>query len=161
MLARAAAAAVGPRAGGAGSRTATHAWNGRSTAPFAAECQSEVDETFVGGLAKNKHKDKRGKGGGTGGVGSGKTPIVGAVKRKGNVIARVIENVRADTLCDFVREAVSHKVSLLSAPTNGRVTGSLTRNIRTRPLTTPRANMSSARFILKQSKASGPSSSAA
>src|SRR5713101_4368061 len=32
----------------------------------------EVDETFVGGLAKNKHKDKRGKGGGTGGVGSGK-----------------------------------------------------------------------------------------
>jgi transposase-like protein len=51
----------------------------------------EVDETFVGGLAKNKHKDKRGKGGGTGGIGSGKTPIVGAVKRKGNVIARVVE----------------------------------------------------------------------
>jgi transposase-like protein len=73
----------------------------------------EVDETFVGGLAKNKHKDKRGKGGGTGGVGSGKTPIVGAVKRKGNVIARVVENVRADTLCEFVHEAVSHKVSLL------------------------------------------------
>src|SRR6266849_7067462 len=73
----------------------------------------EVDETFIGGRAKNKHKDKRGKGGGTGGIGSGKTPIVGAVKRKGNVIARVIENVRADTLCDFVREAVSHKVSLL------------------------------------------------
>jgi transposase-like protein len=73
----------------------------------------EVDETFVGGLAKNKHKDKRGKGGGTGGVGSGKIPVVGAVKRKGNVIARVVENVRADTLCDFVRDAVSHKVSLL------------------------------------------------
>jgi transposase-like protein len=73
----------------------------------------EVDETFVGGLAKNKHKDKRGKGGGTGGVGSGKIPVVGAVKRKGNVIARVVENVRADTLCEFVREAVSHKVSLL------------------------------------------------
>jgi transposase-like protein len=73
----------------------------------------EVDETFVGGLAKNKHKDKRGKGGGTGGVGSGKIPVVAAVKRKGNVIARVIENVRADTLVEFVREAVSHKVSLL------------------------------------------------
>jgi transposase-like protein len=73
----------------------------------------EVDETFVGGLAKNKHIDKRGKGGGTSGIGSGKTPVVGAVKRKGNVIARVVENVRADTLCEFVREAVSHKVSLL------------------------------------------------
>jgi IS1 family transposase len=36
-----------------------------------------------------------------------------AVKRKGNVIARVIQNVRADTLTAFVREAVSHKVSLL------------------------------------------------
>jgi IS1 family transposase len=73
----------------------------------------EVDETFVGGLAKNRHWDKGGGGGGTGGIGSGKTPIVGAVKRKGNVIARVINNVRADTLTAFVREAVSHKVSLL------------------------------------------------
>ncbi len=73
----------------------------------------EVDETFIGGLAKNKHIDKRGKGGGTGGIGSGKIPVVGAVKRKGNVIARVIENVRATTLEAFVHEAVSHKVSLL------------------------------------------------
>jgi transposase-like protein len=73
----------------------------------------EVDKTFVGGLAKNKHIDKRGKGGGTGGIGSGKTAIVGAVKRKGNVIARVVNNLRADTLTAFVREAVSHKVSLL------------------------------------------------
>jgi hypothetical protein len=73
----------------------------------------EVDETFVGGKAKNRHWDKRGDSGGTGGIGSGKTAIVGAVKRKGNVIARVIENVRADTLTAFVREAVSHKVSLL------------------------------------------------
>ena len=73
----------------------------------------EVDETFVGGLAKNRHKDKRGHGGGTGGIGSGKTPIVGAVRRKGNVVARVVNNVRADTLTAFVQEAVSDKVSLL------------------------------------------------
>jgi hypothetical protein len=73
----------------------------------------EVDETFVGGLAKNKHWDKRGKGGGTGGIGSGKTPIVGAVSRKGNIIARVIENLKSSTLQEFVREAVSDKVSLL------------------------------------------------
>ncbi len=73
----------------------------------------ELDEAFVGGLAKNRHKDKRGGGGGTGGIGSGKTPIVGAVKRKGNVIARVVDNVRASTLEAFVHEAVSHKVGLL------------------------------------------------
>src|SRR5580700_5748683 len=73
----------------------------------------EVDETFIGGKGHNKHKDKRpGKRGG-GGVLAGKTAVVGAVKRKGNVVARVIENVRASTLTAFVQEAVSHKVSLL------------------------------------------------
>src|SRR5438876_347168 len=62
----------------------------------------EVDETFVGGLAKNKHIDKRGKGGGTGGIGSGKIPVAGAVQRKGKVVARVIDNVDGDTLRAFV-----------------------------------------------------------
>ena len=73
----------------------------------------EVDETFVGGLAKNRHKDKRGGGGGTGGIGSGKIPVVGAVQRKGKVVARVINSVDAQTLTAFVRGAVSEKVSLL------------------------------------------------
>jgi transposase-like protein len=72
----------------------------------------ETDETFVGGKAKNRHKDKRG-GPGRGGMGSGKMPVVGAVERQGNVVARVIDNVRADTLTQFVRETVSDKVSLL------------------------------------------------
>jgi hypothetical protein len=49
----------------------------------------------------------------TGGIGSGKTPIVGAVSREGNVVARVVANVQAATLTAFVREAVSHKMSLL------------------------------------------------
>jgi IS1 family transposase len=66
-----------------------------------------------GGLAKNRHWDKRGGGGGTGGIGSGKTPIVGAVSRKGNDVARVVANVNSSILTAFVREAVSHRVSLL------------------------------------------------
>jgi hypothetical protein len=41
------------------------------------------------------------------------SPIVGAVSRKGNVVARVVANVQAATLTAFVREAVSHRVSLL------------------------------------------------
>jgi hypothetical protein len=52
----------------------------------------EVDETFVGGKAKNRHIDKRSRHEGTGAI--GKAIVVGAVKRKGNVVARVIENVR-------------------------------------------------------------------
>jgi hypothetical protein len=71
----------------------------------------EVDEIFVGGKAKNRHrKDRDGMAGGTG---SGKPPIAGAVGRKGNVVARVIQNVTTPTLVKFVRETVSDKVSLL------------------------------------------------
>jgi transposase-like protein len=72
----------------------------------------EVDETFVGGKAKNRHIGKRG-GPGRGGMGSGKIPVAGAVSRKGNVVARVVDNVRVDTLTSFVRESVSTRVSLL------------------------------------------------
>ena len=73
----------------------------------------EVDETFVGGKAKNRHIGKRGGGGGTGGIGSGKIPIIGAVERKGKVVTRVINSVDATTLTAFVRGAVSERVSLL------------------------------------------------
>jgi transposase-like protein len=80
----------------------------------------EVDETFVGGKSKNRHKSQRGgKTGngddetGRGGPGSGKITVVGAVRRKGSVVARVVADVKGDTLRSFVREAVSHKVSLL------------------------------------------------
>ena len=72
----------------------------------------EVDETFVGGKAKNRHKDDRFDGTkGTGG--SGKAIVADAVQRKGNVVARVIADVRATTLEAFVREGVSDKVSLI------------------------------------------------
>src|SRR5438477_8609119 len=74
----------------------------------------EVDEIFVGGKAKNKHKGPGGRGdfGGTGG--HGKAIVVGAVQRKGNVVARVIDSVDTRTLSKFINEAISHKVSLLS-----------------------------------------------
>ena len=73
----------------------------------------EVDETFIGGKNKNRHWDKRGPGTG-GGTGSGKTPVIGAVSRKGNIVARVIASTDTKTYDAFVRETVSTKVSLLT-----------------------------------------------
>ena len=75
----------------------------------------EVDETFVGGKVTNKHASKRDdddnkpSGPRTG----GKVIVAGAVSRKGRVVARVIENVRASTLTRFVEDTVSNRVSLL------------------------------------------------
>ena len=114
----------------------------------------DVDETFVGGLAKNRHWNKRGGGGGTGGIGSGKTPIVGADSRKGNVVARVIANVNSDTLTAFFREAVSHKVSLLCTDQYpGYIP--LDRDYHTRLLTIREVNMSLAPSTPKPSRAFG------
>lgn len=76
----------------------------------------EVDETWVGGKDHNKHWDKRS--GGAGGAGTGKAPVIGAVQRKGNVIARVLGQVTSISAQAFVRAMVSDKVSLLATDGN-------------------------------------------
>jgi hypothetical protein len=77
----------------------------------------EVDETWIGGKDRNRHWNKRHHGK-TGGKGSGKMPIIGAVQRKGNVITRVLESITAKDAQAFVREMVSDKVSLLATDEN-------------------------------------------
>ena len=68
----------------------------------------EMDETYIGGKDKNRHWDKKRHNM------KDKTPIIGAVSRKGNVIARVLERVTSQAMIDFVNEAISNKVSLLA-----------------------------------------------
>ncbi len=70
----------------------------------------EVDETFIGGLSRNMHKDKRAeKITGTGGM--GKTAVMGLLERHGadghsRVQARVVPNVKRKTMSPIVRENV-------------------------------------------------------
>jgi hypothetical protein len=65
-------------------------------------------------IDKNRHWDKKTHASGRGAA-ENKVPVVGAVKRKDNVVVRVIDNVKGDTLEKFVNEAVSTRVSLLCA----------------------------------------------
>jgi transposase-like protein len=69
----------------------------------------EIDETWIGGKDKNRHFNKR-----THHPTKGKTPIIGAVERQGNVVVRVLKRVTSQDMLDFVNEAVSNKVSLLA-----------------------------------------------
>lgn len=63
----------------------------------------EVDETFIGGLARNMHKGAR-QARGTGWA--GKTIVAGARQRGGEVRAEVIPDTRTDTLHGYVKNTV-------------------------------------------------------
>jgi transposase-like protein len=62
----------------------------------------EVDETALSGKDKNRHWDKKQHITGM----SGKTMVIGAISRKGNVVCQIIENTDAKTLNRYVRGEV-------------------------------------------------------
>ena len=51
-------------------------------------------------------------------VGYGKVGVIGAIERKGNVVARVIGSMDAPTLSAFVRRATDEKVTLVATDEN-------------------------------------------
>src|SRR5436309_16143914 len=69
----------------------------------------EADETFIGGLARNMHKDKKAKIKGTGGM--GKVAVMGLLERHGKdetsrVRTKVLQNVQRATLHGHIRDNV-------------------------------------------------------
>lgn len=67
----------------------------------------EVDESFIGGLARFMHKDRKKKITGTGGTGSGKAVVMGLLDRKTKKIRlRHVANTQRETLQGVVREYV-------------------------------------------------------
>ncbi len=81
----------------------------------------EVDEAYIGGKDKNRHFSKKSrqvrntKGPQPFGkrVGFGKVGVIGAIERKGNVVARVIGGMDARTMSGFVRTLARDRVSLV------------------------------------------------
>jgi hypothetical protein len=83
----------------------------------------EVDETYIGGKDRNRHWNKKSRqrreadprGPLDEKIGYEKVGVIGAISRKGNVVARVIGSADARTLAGFVRNMVdTEKIELLA-----------------------------------------------
>jgi len=72
--------------------------------PIGTPATVEMDETYIGGKAKNMHKAKRERIGGRGTA--GKVAVFGAVERKGQVVAVTVPNVDRITLLPQVKKHV-------------------------------------------------------
>jgi hypothetical protein len=81
----------------------------------------EMDETYVGGKAKSRHRQKqlefRAKN--KRHPFRGKVGVIGAIARKGNVVAQVIERMDNDTTSRFVRDTVADAVDLVATDDHG------------------------------------------
>src|SRR5260370_36692526 len=70
----------------------------------------EIDETYMGGKDANRHANKKHHIRGTG----DKTPVIGAISRKGNVVCQMIEHADMPTMHRFFTKMVSPNVSLVA-----------------------------------------------
>lgn len=70
----------------------------------------EVDETYIGGKDKNRHRKQRS--GITGG--SNKMTVIGAIARKGNVVCQLVAAADTTTLDKFIRMAVDKRVQFIA-----------------------------------------------
>ena len=65
----------------------------------------EIDEAFVGGKNKNRHKDKKVEKC-QGRSYKDKVPVFGILERGGKVIAKVVPNTQAKTIVPIIKEKV-------------------------------------------------------
>lgn len=70
----------------------------------------EFDETYIGGKESNKHKVKRKARGGS----FGKIAVIGAIARKGMLVAKVLDTARPNAIEKFVHQTVADDISLIA-----------------------------------------------
>ena len=76
----------------------------------------EVDETFIGGKARNMHKADRVRKFGKDAKGvhpsMGKTPVIGMIERSGKVRVHVVDDTKRRTLHSYVRDNIEEGASV-------------------------------------------------
>lgn len=73
---------------------------------FELEGTIEIDETFVGGKNKNRHRDKKVKHS-QGRSFDDKTPVIGMVQRNGFLVAKVIKSTKGEYLAPVITQYAS------------------------------------------------------
>lgn len=73
----------------------------------------EADETYIGGKNKNRHNDKKTKGG-QGRGGEDKQPVFGVIERDGKVSARTVKDTGKKTLQNIIMEKVKKGSTIMT-----------------------------------------------
>jgi hypothetical protein len=74
----------------------------------------EIDETHIGGKARNMHKDRKARAQKDGRNLGGKTTVLGMLERGGRVRAKVVENRKRETIIPVIKEHVEPGQNLYS-----------------------------------------------
>lgn len=81
----------------------------------------EVDETFIGGRNKNRHKDKKVDYKDKGRLFLDKTPVIGMIERGGRLVAHVIPSVEIENVIPAIEKNISKSATLLTDNWNGYI----------------------------------------